>query len=194
MKFRRFAESLSITIAALVASLALFGVFMVVFRNFPGAASPGSREQSSTPNFLRDLYYWMYFGAFGSSFSWQNTLSRAAPLILTGLCTALSRPAGVDHHRRGGGVGARRLGGRRHRLVDAIVFAADEPTGDGNGRHGRWRPRDRVRRRAVSLARRQRHYLKLVAHVYRHRRVQLPGGRADARSGKPQQAVNLSHT
>ena len=31
----------------------------------------------------------MYQGAFGTWFSWQNTLQRAAPLILTALCTAL---------------------------------------------------------------------------------------------------------
>src|SRR5260370_4130312 len=37
----------------------------------------------------------MYQGAFGSWFSWQNTLTRAAPLILTALCTALPARMGL---------------------------------------------------------------------------------------------------
>jgi simple sugar transport system permease protein len=42
-----------------------------------------------------DLYYFMYQGAFGSWFSWQNTLTRSAPLILTALCTALPAQLGM---------------------------------------------------------------------------------------------------
>jgi simple sugar transport system permease protein len=34
-------------------------------------------------------------GAYGSSFAWQNTLSRAAPLMLTALCVALPAQAGL---------------------------------------------------------------------------------------------------
>src|SRR6201985_3636943 len=37
----------------------------------------------------------MYYGAFGTWFSWQNTLTRAAPLILTALCTALPARLGL---------------------------------------------------------------------------------------------------
>src|SRR5262245_66399164 len=37
----------------------------------------------------------MYQGAFGTWFSWQNTLTRAAPLILTALCTALPAQLGL---------------------------------------------------------------------------------------------------
>ncbi|HEY4328113.1 MAG TPA: ABC transporter permease [Phycisphaerae bacterium] len=37
----------------------------------------------------------MYDGAFGSWFSFQNTLTRAAPLMLTGLCTALPMRIGM---------------------------------------------------------------------------------------------------
>ena len=37
----------------------------------------------------------MYEGAFGSWFSWQNTLTRAAPLILASLCTALPARLGL---------------------------------------------------------------------------------------------------
>src|SRR5208282_2554343 len=105
MKIRSFAESLFITLIALAASLALFGLFMVCFRISPGETRRG---ESSGIGFLRDLYYWMYFGAFGSKFSWQNTLTRAAPLILTGLCTALPARLGLIII---GGEGALVLGG-----------------------------------------------------------------------------------
>ena len=42
-----------------------------------------------------DLYFYLYQGAFGTWFSWQNTLTRAAPLILTALCTALPAHLGM---------------------------------------------------------------------------------------------------
>ncbi len=42
-----------------------------------------------------EAYGLMYQGAFGSWFSWQNTLTRAAPLILTALCTALPARLGL---------------------------------------------------------------------------------------------------
>lgn len=60
--------------AALVAALVLFGIFVALFGKNP-----------------LDLYWYMYYGAFGTWFSWQNTLTRAAPLILTALCTACPR-------------------------------------------------------------------------------------------------------
>src|SRR5947209_7045786 len=50
----------------------------------------------------------MYIGSFGTAFSWQNTLSRAAPLILTALCTALPARVGLIVI---GGEGALMLGG-----------------------------------------------------------------------------------
>ena len=64
--------------AALVAALAIFGIFVALFGKNP-----------------LDLYWYMYYGAFGTWFSWQNTLSRAAPLILTALCTALPAQLGM---------------------------------------------------------------------------------------------------
>jgi general nucleoside transport system permease protein len=36
----------------------------------------------------------IYAGGFGDAFAWQNTLQRAAPLILTGLAVALPAQAG----------------------------------------------------------------------------------------------------
>lgn len=50
----------------------------------------------------------LYQGAFGSWFSWQNTLQRAAPLMLTALCVAIPARAGLVVI---GGEGALVLGG-----------------------------------------------------------------------------------
>jgi ABC-type uncharacterized transport system permease subunit len=74
----RAAEYVVIPAAALIASLVLFGIFVALFSNNP-----------------LDLYFYMYQGAFGTWFSWQNTLTRAAPLILTALCTALPAQLGM---------------------------------------------------------------------------------------------------
>jgi len=64
--------------AALVGALGVFGIFVALFGKNP-----------------LDLYFYMYQGAFGTWFSWQNTLTRAAPLILTALCTALPAQLGM---------------------------------------------------------------------------------------------------
>jgi general nucleoside transport system permease protein len=64
--------------AALVGALGVFGIFVTLFGKSP-----------------IDLYFYMYQGAFGTWFSWQNTLTRAAPLILTALCTALPAQLGM---------------------------------------------------------------------------------------------------
>ncbi len=65
-------------IAALGVSLALFGVFVALAGHSPLA-----------------VYSEMYRGAFGTWFSFQNTLVRAAPLMLTGLCCALPARLGL---------------------------------------------------------------------------------------------------
>src|SRR5437868_3360640 len=72
------AEYLVIPALALVAALIAFGIFVACFGKDPV-----------------DLYFYMYQGAFGTWFSWQNTLTRAAPLILTALCTALPAQLGM---------------------------------------------------------------------------------------------------
>jgi len=79
MNGRSLLETLTITLGAILASLALFGAFMFAFARVPPA----------------DLYHWMYIGGFGTKFSWQNTLTHAAPLILTALCTALPARLGL---------------------------------------------------------------------------------------------------
>ena len=71
-------EYILIPSAALVGALGAFGIFVAVFGKNP-----------------LDLYFYMYQGAFGTWFSWQNTLTRAAPLILTALCTALPAQLGM---------------------------------------------------------------------------------------------------
>jgi general nucleoside transport system permease protein len=72
------AEAILVPALALVASLAVFGLFVAVDGVDP-----------------LDTYNLMYVGAFGSWFSWQNTLTRAAPLILTALSTALPAHLGL---------------------------------------------------------------------------------------------------
>src|SRR5260370_31840684 len=84
-------EYVAIPALALLAALVLFGVFVALFGKTPV-----------------DLYFYMYQGAFGTWFSWQNTLTRAAPLILTALCTALPAQLGMVII---GGEGALLMGG-----------------------------------------------------------------------------------
>jgi simple sugar transport system permease protein len=72
------AEYVVIPALSLVAALIAFGIFVACFGKNPA-----------------DLYFYMYQGAFGTWFSWQNTLTRAAPLILTALCTALPAQLGM---------------------------------------------------------------------------------------------------
>ena len=55
-----------------------------------------------------DVWVTLFKGAFGDWFSWQNTLQRAAPLMLTALCVALPARAGLVII---GGEGALVLGG-----------------------------------------------------------------------------------
>jgi simple sugar transport system permease protein len=71
-------EALAIPIAALAAAMALFGLFVAILGQSP-----------------LEVYSLIYKGAFASAFSWQNTLARGAPLILTALCVALPAQAGL---------------------------------------------------------------------------------------------------
>jgi ABC-type uncharacterized transport system permease subunit len=64
--------------AAIVAALGVFGVFVRF-----GGASP------------LDVWLILFKGAFGDWYSWQNTLQRAAPLMLTALCVAIPARAGL---------------------------------------------------------------------------------------------------
>lgn len=72
------AEALLLPLLSLAGALLLFGVWV-----WAGGHSP--------------LQAWtlLFAGAFGDAFSWQNTLQRAAPLMLTALCVALPARAGL---------------------------------------------------------------------------------------------------
>ena len=56
------------SIGALCAAMVIFGLFVLVNGRNP-----------------LEVYALIYRGGFASAFSWQNTLTRAAPLILTAL-------------------------------------------------------------------------------------------------------------
>src|SRR4051812_13672854 len=88
---RRAVESIAVPGAAICAALMLFGVFMALTGRNPLA-----------------VYREMFRGSFGTWFSFQNTLQRAAPLMLTALATALPLRLGLVVL---GGEGALVLGG-----------------------------------------------------------------------------------
>lgn len=75
---KRTAEALLIPIGALFAAMLVFGIFMLLVGRDP-----------------LEVYALIWKGGFGSSFAWQNTLQRAAPLILTALCVAIPAQAGL---------------------------------------------------------------------------------------------------
>lgn len=76
--WRKVAEAIVLPVAAVLFALVLFGVF---------CAAAGANPFS--------VYGTIYKAAFGSWFSFQNTLLRAAPLMLTALCTALPARLGL---------------------------------------------------------------------------------------------------
>ncbi|MFQ3583717.1 MAG: ABC transporter permease, partial [Cyanobacteriota bacterium] len=72
LRWRSSLEPILLPFGALLASLVIFGLFCAVTGANPFA-----------------VYGSIYRAAFGSWFSWQNTLQRAAPLMLASLCTIL---------------------------------------------------------------------------------------------------------
>jgi ABC-type uncharacterized transport system permease subunit len=100
----RIVTTLCIPVGAVLVSLLVFGLFVACLGGSPFTA-----------------YSLMYMGGFGTWFSWQNTLQRAAPLILTALCTALPAQLGLVVI---GGEGALVLGG-----LGAVVAALHFPGG-----------------------------------------------------------------
>jgi general nucleoside transport system permease protein len=90
-----------ITVMAILAALLLFGGFVAVAGVDP-----------------RQVWLLLFKGAFGDWFSWQNTLQRAAPLMLTALCVALPARAGLVII---GGEGALVLGGLACAAVPYVV-------------------------------------------------------------------------
>ncbi len=88
-------DNVALPVMALAGSLLFFGGFVWL-----GGASPV------------EAWVLLFKGAFGDAFSWQNTLQRAAPLMLTALCVALPQRAGLMVI---GGEGALVLGGTASR-------------------------------------------------------------------------------
>jgi simple sugar transport system permease protein len=72
------AEALLLPAGALAAAMGVFGLFV-----WFGGGSPVQ------------AWVLLFRGAFGDAFSWQNTLQRAAPLMLTALAVALPARAGL---------------------------------------------------------------------------------------------------
>jgi simple sugar transport system permease protein len=85
------AEAFLLPILALAGALLLFGGWVWIGGNDP-----------------LEVWKLLFVGAFGDAFSWQNTLQRSAPLMLTALCVALPARAGLTII---GGEGALVLGG-----------------------------------------------------------------------------------
>src|SRR5947207_9793211 len=88
---RQAIEAVALPLLAMAGALLLFGAFI-----WAGGKSP------------LEAWLLLFKGAFGDWFSWQNTLQRAAPLMLTALCVAIPARAGLTII---GGEGALVLGG-----------------------------------------------------------------------------------
>ncbi|MDO9089633.1 MAG: ABC transporter permease [Burkholderiaceae bacterium] len=71
-------RNILLPVGAIVAALLLFGVFVW----FAGVDPV-------------EVWVLLFKGAFGDWYSWQNTLQRAAPLMLTALCVAIPARAGL---------------------------------------------------------------------------------------------------
>ena len=171
------ADALSLlpAIGAGVSALLLFGAVLLVLRQ-----SRAGR-----------LWSLMYKGAFGSWFSWQNTLTRASPLLLTALCVALPARLGLVVI---GGEGALVLGGGCAAAAVGVPLPGWSSSSSamalaGMIAGGVWIG---ARRRAAPISRRQRDHLQPADGLYRHRADEPFRRRAAARSGEPQQAVDLS--
>lgn len=89
------------TLCALAGTLLLFVLFLLVQGRPAGEAC-----------------LLIFQGAFGSMFAWQNTLQRAAPLLLTALCVALPARVGLIVI---GGEGALALGGLAAAVVPSLL-------------------------------------------------------------------------
>jgi ABC-type uncharacterized transport system permease subunit len=87
----RSAEAIVIPIFAVIAAALLFSIFLLILGNSP-----------------IEFFSLLWFGGFGTQFSWTNTLVRSGPLIFTALCVAIPARLGMVVI---GGEGALVLGG-----------------------------------------------------------------------------------
>jgi len=100
----RRTEAVVLPLGALLVGFAVFSVFLLL--------------QGKSP---AEFFSLVYRGGFGSAFSWQNTLSRAAPLLLAALCVALPARLGLVVI---GGEGAIVLGGVGAGFAGALLGGA----------------------------------------------------------------------
>ena len=84
-------EAVVVPLGALITGLFVFSIFLIALGKSPA-----------------EFFGLVYKAGFGTAFSWQNTLSRVAPLLFAGLCVALPARLGLVVI---GGEGAIALGG-----------------------------------------------------------------------------------
>jgi ABC-type uncharacterized transport system permease subunit len=107
MRFHAAAEKIAIPLGALVVSGLLFSVFLLMLGKSP-----------------LQFFQLVWQGGFASSFSIQNTLQRAAPLILTGLAFAIPAIIGLTMI---GAEGALVLGGFAAAAIAVPLVAVSAP-------------------------------------------------------------------
>lgn len=105
----RRTEAILLPILAIVAGLVVFGLFIAMIGKSPV-----------------ELYQLVWRGGFGTAFSIENTMQRAAPLLLTALCVALPAQLGLVII---GGEGAFVLGGLAAAAVGALLSGVAGPVG-----------------------------------------------------------------
>jgi ABC-type uncharacterized transport system permease subunit len=101
------AELVGVPLCAAVAAAVIFGVVVAILGVDP-----------------LQVYGLMWLGGFGTWFSWQNTLVRSAPLLLTALCFALPAQMGFAII---GGEGAFIMGGLAASLASLVAPSAPAP-------------------------------------------------------------------
>lgn len=104
---RRALEALLVPLMALALAAGAFSLFLMFLGKSPA-----------------EFFTLVWRGAFGSAFSFQNTLQRAAPLLLTALCVALPAHLGLVVI---GGEGAVVLGGLAGAAVAVPLMGAPPP-------------------------------------------------------------------
>lgn len=105
----RRSEAVVIPVGALLAGLAAFGLFLAILGKSPV-----------------EFYGLVWKAGFGTAFSWWNTLSRTAPLLLAALCVALPARLGLVVI---GGEGAIVLGGVACGALAGLLGGAPGPLG-----------------------------------------------------------------
>ncbi len=106
-RIRRGAEAVAIPLLALLISAGLFSIFLLILGKSP-----------------IQFYSLIWLGGFGTSFSWSNTLLRAAPLMFAALAVAIPARLGLTMI---GGEGALVLGGFAAAAVAVPMIGTTNP-------------------------------------------------------------------